>query len=91
MKYLPQVLLRSGISLAIRTGILYKTRKYFINQKDLGIWEKKTMVLSDVISFPCPRVWISKKQNPFVSFLPLKHSSHSFGALNMVQVFRICL
>lgn len=41
-KYLPQVLLRSGVSVAIRTGILYEIRKYFINENDLRIWGKNS-------------------------------------------------
>lgn len=44
-KYLPQVPFKSGVSPAISTGILYKTRKHFINKEDLGIWEKNPVIL----------------------------------------------
>lgn len=82
-KYIPQVLFRSGVSVAIGTGILYKTRKYFINENELRIWEKKTQTqggTQKLFNFPVQKSEFPKRKTHSLPFFwSLTHSSHGFG------------
>lgn len=81
-KYLPQVLFRTGVSVAIRTGILYEIRKYFINENDLRIWGKNSkhkVVLRHHFISPSKGVNFLKAKPTCLLFLSLPRSSHGFG------------
>lgn len=74
---LPQVLFRTGVSLAISSRFLFKAKKYFINKKDPGFGKSRVLLRHYFISLSKGVDFLEAKPTCF--FLSLLHLSHSFG------------